>query len=94
MHERSLPCPKYYLVSLHTETDITGTGSNASARQGSGPTGGWIRRVLGYAASPTIRLPTVHLHVGNITSTKDAGPDYRAVSLIGSEIRSVDARLA
>jgi hypothetical protein len=31
MHERSLPCPKYYLVSLHTETDITGTGSKATA---------------------------------------------------------------
>jgi hypothetical protein len=30
MHERSLPCPKYYLVSLHTETDITGTGSEAT----------------------------------------------------------------
>jgi hypothetical protein len=38
MHERSLPCPKYYLVSLHTETDITGTGSYASARQAAGPT--------------------------------------------------------
>jgi hypothetical protein len=28
-----LPCPKYYLVSLHTETDITGTGSKATGDQ-------------------------------------------------------------